>query len=440
MSDASRVVFLLGPRAETEGAASALGAGGYEVRSFAAVEEFTEAVLHDPPRGAVLWEEAGRGTEAARELLRHHLEGRGSGIVLVGGTGAGSREGRGEPYAVIARPVQPDELLRVLGEAFADRGEAGAGIPRVLVVDDDASIVLLGSHIVSSMGMIPLVAFDGPEAVEKALRFRPDLVLLDINMPRMDGFEVIRTLKAEPATSLVPIIVFSARKDDDDKVRALGLGADDYVTKPFSVTELGARMDRLIKRTRLGMSASSTTGLPGSLSLEQVLLRRIREGVPLAVLYIDVDYFKTFNDRYGFVRGDSLIRQTADLILEGVQAHGTGDDFVAHIGGDDFVVVTTPPRAEEIADSIIESFDRIVPYYYDREDRARGGLVSEDRRGRAASFPLMSLSIAVVTSENRTFGHPGEIADVAAQLKRLAKSRPGSVWVKDQRGNHESTP
>ena len=438
MNDRKRAVFLLGPEAETGPVAEALAAQEYEVRCFSLAEDFAQELLRAAPGGAVLWDDADVGVGAVYELLRHHLPSRDCRIVMVRRGPAEGLGAAGGPSSVVGWPVAPEELLRALGASFEDGGEAGRGIPRVLVVDDDASIVLLGSHIVSSMGMIPLVAFDGPEAVEKAVRFRPDLVLLDINMPRMDGFDVIRALKAESTTALIPIIVFSARKDEEDKVRALGLGADDYVTKPFSITELGARMDRLIKRTRLGMSASSTTGLPGSLSLEQVLLQRIRDALPLAVLYIDIDHFKSFNDRYGFARGDSVIRQTADVIFGGVHAHGNPDDFVGHIGGDDFVVVTTPPRAMAVADAIIERFDRIVPYYYDREDRERGSLVTEDRKGRSAAFPLMSLSIAMVTSENRVFGHPGEVADVAAQLKRLAKSRPGSVWVKDQRGNHEN--
>jgi PleD family two-component response regulator len=284
------------------------------------------------------------------------------------------------------------------------------------------------------MGMLPLVAFDGPEAVEKAKSQKPDLILLDINMPGMDGFDVIEALKADPVTNLTPIIVFSARRGEEDKVKALKLGADDYVTKPFSLPELSARIDRLLKRMRTGMSASSTTGLPGSVSVEQVLGERLRNQSPLAVIYLDIDNFKTFNDRYGFGRGDSVLRQTADAILEAVQTLGNEDDFVGHIGGDDFMVVTTPDRSVPISDAIIRHFDRIIPFYYDRCDRERGFVEMEDRKGRLTRFPPMSISIAIVTNEGREFHHAAEISDVAAQLKRFAKTRPGSLWVKDQRG------
>jgi diguanylate cyclase (GGDEF)-like protein len=166
------------------------------------------------------------------------------------------------------------------------------------------------------------------------------------------------------------------------------------------------------------------------------MVDRIGRNAPLAVVYVDADYFKAFNDRYGFFRGDSVIRQIADILLDAVRDLGNRDDFVGHIGGDDFVIVTTPDCAVPIADAIIEKFERIIPYYYDSEDRARRSIDTVDRKGRQTSFPLMTVSMAIVTNESREFHHAGEIADVAAELKKYAKSRPGSIWVKDQRGNN----
>ncbi|MBE0616534.1 MAG: response regulator [Proteobacteria bacterium] len=441
MSEQARRLYLVGPAERTSALAGEFGPPSYSVREFETLDAFVEALLASPPWGVVVWDRLPHeALVTAFEVLRHHFRVQDCAVFLVRGSVPAFQPPDGVAHGILGEPLSAEELRTALEECRAAGVEPGGEIPRILVVDDDQNIVLLGSHVVSSLGMIPLVAFDGPEALEKAGRFRPDLILLDINMPRMDGFEVIEALKADPLTSLIPIIVFSARKRDEDKVRALHLGADDYVTKPFSITELGARVDRLLQRTRTGVSASSTTGLPGSLSVEQVLVERIRRGVPLAVLYLDVDHFKTFNDRYGFTRGDSVIRQTADIILEAVRETGAADDFVGHIGGDDFVVVSTPPRAVPVADAIVANFDRVIPYYYDLEDRRRGHIVAEDRQGRQASFPLMSLSIAIVTNETRGFGHAGEIADVATQLKKYAKSQPGSLWVKDQRSMNENKP
>ena len=435
MSEPGRSVLLLGPEEEVRRVADALSAVGYEAQGLSDFEAFMAALLQSTPQAVVVWGSRCREElEAASGVLRHHVCSRRSPLVLA--------RDKDEPQcglertasAIIGAPVDDEELCELLDQ-FLEASAESEDLARVLVVDDDENIVLLGSHVVSGLGMIPLVAFDGPEALVKAKQLRPDLILLDINMPQMDGFQVIEHLKADPVTSMLPVIVFSARKDEDDKVRALKLGADDYVVKPFNISELGARIDRLLNRTRSGVSASSTTGLPGNVSVEQVLVDRIRRSIPFAVLYVDADHFKPFNDCYGFFRGDSVIRQIADLMLEACQSKGEAEDFVGHIGGDDFVAVTAPHCAEAVAQDIIERFDRIIPYYYDPEDRKRGGIVTTDRRGHRAEFPTMTLSIAVVSTAIRVFHHAGEVADVAAQVKKVAKSRPGSVWVLDQRSD-----
>ena len=435
MNESGRSVLLLGPAGEVKRVAEALSSEGYHVLGFSEFKEFMAFLLKTSPQAVVVWDSRCREElEAAFGVLRHHVCSRRSPLILAQGAGEPESRLTRAANAVVAAPVDPDELCSLLDQCLEAEAES-QDLPRVLVVDDDESIVLLGSHVVSGLGMIPLVAFDGPEAITKAKQLCPDLILLDINMPRMDGFQVIELLKADSTTNMVPIIVFSARKSEEDKVRALKLGADDYVTKPFDILELGARIDRLLNRTRSGVSASSTTGLPGGLSVEQVLVQRIRGEQPFAVLYVDADRFKAFNDCYGFSRGDSVIRQIADLLLDACQSEGGEGGFVGHIGGDDFVVVTDPDHAEAVARGIIERFDRIIPYYYDPADRERGAIATTDRRGQRAKFPLMTLSIAVVTTAVRPFHHAGEVADVAAQLKKVAKSRPGSVWVMDQRSD-----
>ncbi len=430
------VVLIYGPRPGAGRLQEELEAEGLPARVFPDLQGFSSAVLGPTPRAIVIWDAPGlEGVDVALELARHRFPWVECPLFLIR---PGADDAPSPPRWTLLREVPTGRVLAgMIREAAASGGRAGGSIPRILVVDDDQNMVLLGSQLVSALGMIPLVAFSGPEALDKVRRFRPDLVLLDINMPGMDGFEVIEALKADPATNLTPIIVFSARSAETDKVRALKMGADDYVTKPFSIAELSARIDRLLRRTAAEISASSTTGLPGSVSLEQVLLDRIRTRAPLAVLYADADHFKAFNDRYGFTRGDSVIRQIADIVLTSVRELGNPEDFVAHIGGDDFVVITTPDRAVPIAQRVVERFDRIIPYYYDPEDREAGGIATTDRRGRVTRFPIMTISVAIVTNEFRRFHHPGEVADVAAQLKRFAKSKPGSVWVKDQRSRDQ---
>ncbi|HSH68612.1 MAG TPA: response regulator, partial [Deferrisomatales bacterium] len=388
MNETGRSVLLLGPEGEVTRVAKSLSSEGYHVLGFSEFEEFMALLLKTTPQAVVLWDDRCREElEAAFGVLRHHVCSRRSPLILAQAAGETQGWMARVANAVVSVPVDPEELCGLLDRCLEAEAES-QDLPRVLVVDDDENIVLLGSHVVSGLGMIPLVAFDGPDGIAKAKQLRPDLILLDINMPQMDGFEVIQRLKADTTTSMVPIIVFSARQSEEDKVRALKLGADDYVTKPFNILELGARIDRLLNRTRSGVSASSTTGLPGSVSVEQVLVERLRAAQPFAVLYVDADRFKAFNDCYGFSRGDSVIRQIADLITDACQSEGGEGGFVGHIGGDDFVVVTDPDRAEAVARGIIERFDRIIPYYYDPADRERGAIVTTDRRGQRAEFPV----------------------------------------------------
>ncbi|MHB8356397.1 MAG: GGDEF domain-containing protein, partial [Vulcanimicrobiaceae bacterium] len=175
------------------------------------------------------------------------------------------------------------------------------------------------------------------------------------------------------------------------------------------------------------------TKLPGNLSIEAVLRRRVASAERFAVLYEDLDNFKAFNDVYGFTHGDEAIQLLASVTVDVVRRRGTANDFVGHIGGDDFVVVTGCDRAEEIAREIIADFDRDVRRLYTPLDLQQGFIETRDRRGTLNRFPIMSLSIAIVTNEQRDFESYAEIGEAAAELKRYAKSISGSSYVKDKR-------
>jgi len=152
------------------------------------------------------------------------------------------------------------------------------------------------------------------------------------------------------------------------------------------------------------------------------------------VCYADLDNFKPYNDYYGFLKGDGVIHQVARIIVEAVRQQGGVDDFVGHIGGDDFVVVTAPERAEAICRRIVDEFGQVIPLYYDSETRARGYIVTPDRQGRQTQFPLMTITLVIITNERRAIEHPGQVGDIAAELKHKAKSMPGSTILRDRRG------
>ncbi len=210
------------------------------------------------------------------------------------------------------------------------------------------------------------------------------------------------------------------------------------------IAQLAASFNRMIRALRTmraeDRAANPLTGLPGNERLLAELTTRLGRGEKLAACYVDIDHFKTYNDTYGFVRGDQMLLALSDILGSTVAEAGGEGTFVGHIGGDDFLVICRPEQAERLAAAIIARFDAAVPGLYSEEDRARGHVVAVDRRGRQERIPLASLSIAVVTNGRREIAHPGELARIAAQLKQKAKATPGSVVVVDQRRGWDGPP
>ncbi len=307
---------------------------------------------------------------------------------------------------------------------------------RVLVVDDDKNLRKIIATNLELGGFDVVTAASGGEAVELLDAQTPvDLVLLDVMMPYMDGYEVAKYIRAHgnPAVSHVPIIMVTAKGETEDKLRGFEAGADDYITKPFGSQELLARVRAKIRRVETDSSLSPLTRLPGNLAIEAELRARIAINTPFAVLYLDLDSFKAFNDVYGFVHGDEAIQLVAGIASDVVRRRGTSSDFVGHIGGDDFIIATLPDRAEEISREIIDSFDREIRPLYKDQDLRQGYIETRDRRGALNRFPIMTLSIAIISNEERAFESYAQIGEAAAELKRYAKSIGGSVFVKDKR-------
>lgn len=306
---------------------------------------------------------------------------------------------------------------------------------RVLVVDDDRNLRKIISTNLELAGYTVQTAEDGQDALAKIGDFEPDLVLLDLMMPRMDGFEVAQQIRAHrlPVVANVPIIMLSAKSETEDKLRGFHAGADDYMTKPFGPQELLARVHAKIRRVEVDSSLSPLTKLPGNLRIENELRRRLDKQLSFAVLYLDLDHFKAFNDVYGFTHGDEAIQLVAHVSVDAVRRRGTENDFVGHIGGDDFIIVTEADRAEEIAREIIADFDRDIRALYTAKDLKQGYIETRDRRGTLNRFPVMSLSIAVVSNDRGQLTNYAQVGEAAADLKRYAKSIAGSVFVKDKR-------
>jgi diguanylate cyclase (GGDEF)-like protein len=303
----------------------------------------------------------------------------------------------------------------------------------ILVVDDDPDIARFVEVNLRSAGYDVSVASDGEQALEKAAALRPDLVLLDVMMPRIDGFEVAQRLRRNPQTASTSIIMLTAKALSTDKVLGLTAGADDYIIKPFDPIELLARVKGTLRRAKEMRNLSPLTGLPGNIRIQEEIERNVRDDRPFAVVYSDLDNFKAYNDEKGFVRGDRLIQATARIIQDAVVEFAGTDGFVGHVGGDDFVAVVPPESAEDIAKRIVERFDGDIHEFYEREDIKRGYIEVEDRKGVMQKLPLAGISVGIATTEVRGFEHYGEAVAVATEMKQFAKREPRSWYAIDRR-------
>ncbi len=304
------------------------------------------------------------------------------------------------------------------------------GKKRVLIIDDDeVARVLISGILESTSHYTVLSEEDGSRGIQLAFDELPDLILLDIMMPSIDGFEVCKRLRADTTTRYIPIIILSAKDGVSDRIEGLVIGADDYITKPFHHDELIVRIDTLLRRNELSLDANPLTRLPGNISIERELIKRIMAHQPFAVGYTDLDNFKAFNDCYGFALGDKVIFETGHILSHALQK----GDFLGHIGGDDFVFITIPERVDEICHTIITMFDQEIPRYYDEQSRENGYIESESRNGEVMRFQIMTISIAVVTNLERTFSHFAEIGEVGAELKKYLKNLEGSNYLIDRR-------
>jgi diguanylate cyclase (GGDEF)-like protein len=328
-------------------------------------------------------------------------------------------------------PVNDDAgALVALASKRIDAARASISqAPTLLIVDDDADIQRIVMLRLQQDGYRVVQARNGAEALIAAQKQAFDMIILDLLLPDIDGFSVLGALRARTATATTPIVLLSARDSAAEKIRGFQLGADDYVTKPFSPAELQARVRAALRRYEREAGANPSTRLPGNIAIEQTLRRRIEQNVPFAVCYADLDNFKAYNDTYSFLKGDAIIQQTAHVLLEAVEQAGNTDDFVGHIGGDDFVVITSPERAEQIARAAIKQFNQLSPLFYDPTTRKRGYIDALDRQGRPARYPFVSLSIGIVSTARHPIQHVAEVAQRSVEPKKHAKDLPGSVYV-----------
>jgi PleD family two-component response regulator len=288
---------------------------------------------------------------------------------------------------------------------------------RILVVEDDFDISNLLRIYFDSQGYEVTVAPKGNDALDLCRRNLPNVIVLDIQLPDIDGYEVCRRMRGNLRTSHIPILFLTQRDERSDKIAGLELGADDYITKPFDIEELKLRVQNAIKRAQWENLTSPTTGLPSGKLIEEQL-RMLMRRQNWAVLYIGVNHIAGFNEAYGFVAGDDVFRFAAMVLGDGVDEQGTANDFIGHIGGDDFLIISDEEHVEDIRDYITERFRNEVGTFYSFRDRERGHIQIKDEAGGEKQVPLMTLAVGIVNSKTTQFADIREITEIAAAERR----------------------
>ncbi|GAB7080298.1 GGDEF domain-containing response regulator [Megalodesulfovibrio paquesii] len=282
------------------------------------------------------------------------------------------------------------------------------------------------------------------QAMEELYAEPPHLLLVDAHLPDGSGLELAATVKSENVYRQMPVVVALPEAEAPELLAAQLAGGpewecaevDDFLLRPFAPLELRARLNLAMARARRTLDANPLSKLPGNTSIIQKIQELVDAKAEFGLAYVDLDNFKSFNDRYGFSRGDEALMMTARLLATVVQEQqcaASSMSFLGHIGGDDFVFILPATRVEAACQAVCNRFDAIVPSFYDEEDRQRRAIRSTDRQGRALEFPFMTVSIAVVMNYGAKLHHAGEVASMAASLKKLAKSKSGSSYVIDQR-------
>ncbi|MCA1900057.1 MAG: response regulator [Chloroflexi bacterium] len=300
------------------------------------------------------------------------------------------------------------------------------GNARLLVVEDDIDIANMLKIYFTSLQYEVDVANRGRDALEKTKQVLPHLIVLDIMLPDIDGYEVCRTLRTNTRTSHIPVIFLTQKDERSDKLQGLELGADDYITKPFDIEELKLRVQGAIRRSERESLTDPRSGLPAGRLIEEQLRRIIREK-GWALLDVRMNNFEAFKDVYGFVAGDDVVRFAAMMIGEVVDELGTTSDFIGHAGGDNFIIITTEEAAPKIRQRLKERFSNEVQSHYNFIDRQQGFIQVPKNEGGFEKVGFMYLSAGLVSPSLQSFADIREITELAAEARRQDSTAPSAA-------------
>ena len=305
-------------------------------------------------------------------------------------------------------------------------------IQEIYIIDDDETSVLVFRELFKNDTEYKFISVKS-EQIDVALRNIPTIIIINEDAIDVDTVELCKKIRNDDDNSITPVIVVSSNSDKEHRIEILKESVEYYIKKPVNAQYLYYTIKNLGRLLSINRRISPLTGLPGNVQIHAELKKRISNRENFSVLYLDLDNFKAYNDVYGFLKGDEIIKYTADTIVRCVHNYIHEGAFVGHIGGDDFIAIVPILNCDEICKNIIASFDAHVTKFFTEEDVEKGYIEVANRKGIIEQFPLSSISIGVVEADVGRFANMLEIGEVGAQVKHNAKSVMGSSYFIDRR-------
>ena len=304
---------------------------------------------------------------------------------------------------------------------------------KILLVIEDQHLDKILTYLLKAWNYEVVLCTDGNQALDLATKKYPDLIIIDAHLLSMDALTLCKVLKYDFITAYIPIIMLIEKRQFRRSLLDIQQGIDDFLIKPPDPIDLEIRIALSLKSADHQFHANALTKLPGNKSIEKLVKTYLEEKKTFSFVYLDINNFKSFNDKYGYMAGDRVILQTAKIITSAVKKLGNPNDFVGHIGGDDFIYLTTPDKEEFIALECINEFDRLIPLHYTSEDRRNGHIKTKDRKGLLSNIPLMGLSIAVVNNRIAKIHSIFQLIEITFEIKNFLKKHPASNYLVNRR-------
>lgn len=304
----------------------------------------------------------------------------------------------------------------------------------IVIIDDTKEVYELATKLFENEPQYEFtLSTSQKEAINKALEDFPNLIIINADELEKNVFKICEYIRKNPENSITPVIVTGSSKDVEYRVELLKKVIEYYIPKPLHEVYFYYTIKNLSRLIEANRCISNLTGLPGNLQIEIELKRRVSGRKLFAVLYVDLDNFKAYNDKYGFMNGDEVIKYTANIMRDAIQKYRAKGDFLGHIGGDDFVAVVSYEDAKKIGKEIIKQFDKNIASFYSEEDVKNGYIKILNRKGKMEKYPLMTLTVAMISNKFKKYDSVLELGEDGASVKKKAKSIEGSTFLENRR-------